>query len=172
MSVACGLIIGSRRVQRQFVVGSSPAAAASSLQESCGAPAAAERADRSMRRCAVARSRVWRRGGNCARAAAARLLPTSQLRSGAVERVADHRMMQRREVDANLVRAPGVQLHFDERGRVDARKDAPVRAGLARVREARRCGARSYARAAWDRGRWPARCRPWSSLNKPSTRAM
>ncbi len=55
----------------------------------------------------------------------------AELRGGAVERVADDGMMQRGEVHADLVGAAGVQLDFEERGRIDAGEGAPVRAGFA-----------------------------------------
>ncbi len=50
---------------------------------------------------------------------------------GAVERVADHGMMERGEVDADLVGAAGVELDFEERGGADAGEGAPVGAGFA-----------------------------------------
>ena len=66
-----------------------------------------------------------------ARAAGESSLLTCELRSGAVERVADDGMMERGEVDADLVGAAGVELDFEERGWADAGEDAPVGAGFA-----------------------------------------
>jgi len=58
-----------------------------------------------------------------------------QLGGCAIKRVAYDGMMKGGEVHADLVRAAGVKLDFDERGGVDASKGAPVRAGFAGVSE-------------------------------------
>ena len=50
-------------------------------------------------------------------------------------------------MDANLVRTAGVKLNFDEGGGIDAREDAPVRAGRARIRKGG-CAAGGHAIAA------------------------
>src|SRR5215472_4904452 len=57
----------------------------------------------------------------------------AQLRSCSVECVANHGMLQRGKMDANLVRASGVKLDFDQRGVVDVCEDAPVGARFARI---------------------------------------
>ena len=58
-------------------------------------------------------------------------LVNSEVTRGAIEGVADHRVMERGEVDADLVGAAGVKLDFEERGGTDAGKGAPVGAGFA-----------------------------------------
>ena len=75
------------------------------------------------------------------------ILADAQLRRRAVERVANDRMMQRGKVHADLMRAAGVELDFDERGGVDAGEDAPVGAGFAGVGEGG-AAARGHADAA------------------------
>jgi hypothetical protein len=69
--------------------------------------------------------------------------PCPHFLRGAVERVADDRMSQRRHVDANLMGAAGIDLNFDQREFSKSRVDA---------------GGRRYS-ARWRRGR---RCRAWS----------
>src|SRR5215831_2716875 len=59
--------------------------------------------------------------------------PDAQLAGSAIENVTDHRMAQSREMDADLMRAASVDLHFDQRDGVDASEDPPVGEGLARV---------------------------------------
>src|SRR4029077_19685375 len=59
----------------------------------------------------------------------------AKLRGRAVERVADHGMAKSREMHTDLVRAAGVELHFEERGAIYAGEDAPVGASLAGVAE-------------------------------------
>ena len=49
-----------------------------------------------------------------------------QLAGGAIKRIAHDRMAQRGKMDADLVRAAGVDLHFEERGRSDASQHSPV----------------------------------------------
>jgi len=60
-----------------------------------------------------------------------RALVDFELRGGAVERVANHRMMERGKVDADLVGAAGVELDFEERCWADAVEHTPVCAGCA-----------------------------------------
>ena len=59
----------------------------------------------------------------------------------AVESVADYRMAERSHVDTNLMRAAGIDFHFDQRelakGSVQATDDAVVRDGFAASRAAR-----------------------------------
>src|SRR5579871_3792257 len=59
-----------------------------------------------------------------------RALVDGEVAGGAVEGVADDRMMQRGEVDANLVRATSVELDFEQCCGADAGEGAPVGAGL------------------------------------------
>ena len=49
----------------------------------------------------------------------------------AVERIAGHRVTQRGKVHANLVRAPGVQIGFDQRVSGNAQADSPIGARCA-----------------------------------------
>ena len=74
-----------------------------------------------------------------------------ELRCGTVERVAHNWMPQGGEVHANLMRASGVKLNFDEAGVVDASEGAPIGARFAGVaqHDAAACGhARAISRVA------------------------
>ena len=62
-------------------------------------------------------------------------LSDAKLRGRAVKRVADHRMSKGRKMNADLVCAAGVKLHFEERGGIDTGQDVPVGAGFASVTE-------------------------------------
>jgi len=59
----------------------------------------------------------------------------AELRGCTVERVTNHGVEKSGEMHADLVRAAGVELHFEERSGVDAGEDAPVGAGFASVAE-------------------------------------
>ena len=60
----------------------------------------------------------------------------------AIKRIAHHGVSQCRKMDADLVRAPGVQVHFHQRVTLQPRQHAPVRARGAAV-----APPRSHARA-------------------------
>src|SRR6266446_3925384 len=47
-----------------------------------------------------------------------------------IKRVADDRTLERGEVHANLVRAPGVELDFQQRRVADSRENAPIGASF------------------------------------------
>jgi len=59
----------------------------------------------------------------------------AKLRGCAVERVTNDGVAKSGEMHADLVRAAGVELNFEERGGIDAGEDAPVGAGFASVAE-------------------------------------
>src|SRR6267142_2281772 len=71
-----------------------------------------------------------------------RALAALELRRRTVERVAHNWMAQGGEMHANLVRAPGVKLNFDEGCVVDASEGAPIGARFASVaqQDAAACG--------------------------------
>jgi hypothetical protein len=62
-----------------------------------------------------------------------RKLADPQLRGGAIERVANDRVVKRGKVDTNLVGAPGVELNLDKRSGADAGEHVPVRASFAGI---------------------------------------
>jgi hypothetical protein len=66
----------------------------------------------------------------------------AKLRRGPVQRVSDNRMAKGGKVDANLVRAAGMEPDFDQAGWADSRERAPVCARFPGIREhdAAACG--------------------------------
>jgi hypothetical protein len=50
-----------------------------------------------------------------------------------VERIPDDGMRDRRKMNANLMRPPGMRLYFDQRGPIHFRQRPPIRPCLSRM---------------------------------------